>query len=104
MAAESTKRILYALRSIPPGRTASYGAIAEAAGIPKGARQVVRILNSMGRSENLPWWRVLRKDGSIALPEGGGFELQKALLESENVEVDRSGRVDRQRFGWDFSL
>lgn len=99
MAAESTERILAALKSLPVGRVSSYGAVAMEAGLPRGARQVVRILNSMGRSENLPWWRVVRSDGSIALPRGGGFELQKALLESEGVVVGEAGRIDLARFG-----
>lgn len=91
---EGTKRIRAALRSIPRGRVSTYGAVGMAAGYPNGARQVVRILHASASSEGLPWHRVLRKDGSIALPEGGGFELQKALLESEGVEVDTRGRVD----------
>jgi methylated-DNA-protein-cysteine methyltransferase-like protein len=99
MPSESTERIKAALRAIPPGRVSTYGAVAGAAGLVNGARQVVRTLHSSAGAEALPWHRVLRKDGSIALPEGAGFELQKALLESEGVEVDRDGVVDLSRFG-----
>jgi len=99
---ESTERIKKTLKSIPHGRVSSYGAVASAAGLPNGARQVVRILHSSAEAEGLPWHRVLRKDGSIALPVSGGFELQKALLEAEGVVVDSSGKVELERFSWEF--
>lgn len=71
----------------------SYGAVASAAGVSNGARSVVRVLHSMSRTEGLPWHRVIRSDGKIALPRGGGFELQKALLEAEGIIVSEDGRV-----------
>ena len=95
----STMMIVDSIRAIPPGRVASYGAVAAMASIPWGARQVVRVLHSMSAAEGLPWWRILRKDGSIALPEGSGRELQAGLLRAEGVEVDEDGRVDMGRYG-----
>jgi len=100
MASESTKRILEVLARIPRGKVTSYGAVASVAGLPNGARQVVRVLHSSAEKERLPWQRLLRKDGSIALPVGGGFELQRALLLEEGVEVSPKGKVDLARFGW----
>lgn len=89
------------IRSIPSGRVASYGVIAELSGSPGGAlgaRQVARILHSMSRSRGLPWWRVVKKDGSIALRDEEGRSLQRELLEAEGVELDPSGKVDMDRF------
>ena len=99
---ESSRRIMAALRDIGPGEVSTYGEVARAAGLANGARQVVRLLHSSAESENLPWHRILKKDGSIALPKGGGFELQKALLKSEGVKVDSAGRVDLARFSHRF--
>jgi methylated-DNA-protein-cysteine methyltransferase-like protein len=99
MSSDSTLRIKAALKAIPRGMVTTYGAIAAAAGLVNGARQVVRVLHSSAESEGLPWHRILRKDGSIALPAGGGLELQKALLEEEGVLVDKEGRVELARFG-----
>jgi methylated-DNA-protein-cysteine methyltransferase-like protein len=96
---ESTRRIIDAIRAVPPGMVSSYRNIAFTAGMPQGARQVVRVLHSMSRNENLPWHRIIRADGRIALPEGGGREEQIALLRSEGVEVSETGRVDLERFG-----
>jgi methylated-DNA-protein-cysteine methyltransferase-like protein len=99
MPKSSTILIIGAIRAIPPGRVASYGMVAAMAGIPRGARQVVRVLHAMSSSEGLPWWRVVRKDGSIALSEGAGAELQASLLASEGVDFARPGVVDMKRFG-----
>jgi methylated-DNA-protein-cysteine methyltransferase related protein len=100
MASEETKNIIAIIKSIPRGRVASYGTVASLAGLRNGARQVVRILHSSSEKDGLPWYRLLRKDGSIALPPGEGFELQKSLLKKEGVAVSAEGRVDLSRFGW----
>ena len=102
MASEITERIKRAIRAIPRGRVSTYGAVALAAGMANGARQVVRVLHSSAESEALPWHRILRKDGTIALAEGSGFELQRTLLEKEGVEVGIHGKVDLAHFSFDF--
>jgi len=93
MPGEFTLRIIAAIKSVRPGRVASYGEIAAAAGNPRGARQVVRVLNTYSLKEGLPWHRIVRKGGTIALPRGGGFERQKALLEAEGFTIDAAGRI-----------
>ena len=97
---ESTLRIVRAIKAIPRGKVSSYGSIAMAAGLPNGARQTVRILHSLSEKFDLPWHRVIRCDGSIALREGEGRELQISLLRAEGVEVSTNGRVDMKRFGF----
>jgi methylated-DNA-protein-cysteine methyltransferase-like protein len=69
------------VRTIPRGRVATYGAVAEAAGLVNGARQVGKAL---GSGVHLPWHRVLAAGGRIALPGEAGLE-QRFLLESEGV-------------------
>lgn len=88
--------ILETIRSIPAGRVASYGQVAIMAGYPSGAagaRQVARILSSMSRKHDLPWWRVVKKGGYIALPEGEGRELQRRLLEAEGLEFETAIKI-----------
>ena len=53
------------VRSIPRGRVLSYGEVALRAGRPGGARAVVRALHQL---DDVPWWRVLRADGTLAPP------------------------------------
>jgi methylated-DNA-protein-cysteine methyltransferase-like protein len=95
--------IVRAIRSIPEGSVASYGELAARAGLPGRARLVGRILGEMPEA-NLPWHRVLRSDGRIALPPGSrSFREQVRRLAGEGVLVVR-GRVDLSRHGWDRNL
>jgi methylated-DNA-protein-cysteine methyltransferase-like protein len=95
---ESTLRIIDAIKAVPPGRVSSYRDIGLIAGLPHGARQVARVLHSMTRSQKLPWHRIVKADGTIALPPGGGRELQIALLRSEGVDAPETGRIDPRWF------
>ena len=70
---------------IPPGRVSSYGAIGRLVGV--GPRRVARALSSGGGA--VPWYRVLRADGSPAEPVR---VHQLELLAAEGVPV-RDGRV-----------
>lgn len=59
-----------AVRKIPRGKVATYGAVAEAAGFPGNARRVAWALrNTDGK---LPWHRVLGAGGKILLPKEAG--------------------------------
>jgi len=85
-------RILAAIRAIPRGQVAGYGHIAQRAGLAGRARLVARIL-SQNDDPRLPWHRVLRSDGRIAMPEGSrGYREQCQRLRSEGVVVE-NGRV-----------
>ncbi|MBC7989703.1 MAG: MGMT family protein [Luteimonas sp.] len=85
-------RILAAIRSIPRGQVAGYGHVAQRAGLPGRARLVARIL-SQNDDPRLPWHRVLRSDGRIAMPEGSrGYREQCQRLRAEGVVVE-NGRV-----------
>lgn len=84
--------ILAAIRAVPRGQVAGYGAIARRAGLPGRARLVARIL-SLNDDPRLPWHRILRSDGRIALPTGSAaFAEQCQRLRAEGVDV-RNGRV-----------
>src|SRR6516164_3754526 len=69
------------IRRIPRGKVSTYGAVAEAAGCPRNARHVAKVLNQV---HGLPWQRVLGSGGRISLPGEYGLE-QRFLLESEGV-------------------
>jgi methylated-DNA-protein-cysteine methyltransferase-like protein len=93
-------RAVRLLQRIPKGKVATYGQIAALAGEPRGARQVVRILNSSWKKERLPWHRVINRNGRISLPPGGGYELQKSLLEKEKVVFGPADTIDLAKFLW----
>lgn len=97
-------RIYAAIAAIPPGRVASYGAIAARAGLPGRARLVGKVLGEVPEGMVLPWFRVLRASGHIALPPGSrGFIEQSRRLRAEGVAVV-NGRVPLSRFGLDADL
>lgn len=101
---EAHERIFAAIAAIPPGRVASYGAIAARAGLPGRARLVGRVLGEVPDGMTLPWFRVLRASGQIAFPPGSrGFREQSSRLRAEGVEV-KNGRVPLSRFGLDADL
>lgn len=94
------RRIWNTVAAIPPGRVASYGQIAELAGIPRGARLVGRALRQAPRELDLPWHRVLNSQGRIALPEDSSARrIQIERLIAEAVVVV-GGRVKMTRYRW----
>jgi methylated-DNA-protein-cysteine methyltransferase-like protein len=97
---ETTRSIIDIIRSIPPGKVVSYRDVALMAGLPNGARQVARLLHSMSETQKLPWHRIIRADGHIALSAEYGGNLQAALLRAEGVKVSRSLRVDMTQYSF----
>jgi len=92
------QRILATVDSIPPGRVASYGQVAEEAGLPRAARFVGTVLRRFVANRGVPWHRVLGSDGTIRVV-GGTARDQARLLREEGVTV-RNGRVPMADFGW----
>ena len=91
--------IIEQILAVPRGKVSCYRDIARKAGVPNGARQTARVLHSLSKKYNLPWHRIIRADGSIALKEGEGKELQISLLRGEGVKVSSDGHVDINKFG-----
>ncbi len=95
-----TTAVIDIIRSIPAGKIATYGGIASMAGNPRAARQVARILHSCSEKEGLPWWRVVNREGRIALKEEWAYSEQAELLEGEGIEFSAADRIDMSRYEW----
>lgn len=94
------ERIWLAVAAIPAGRVSTYGAVAAAAGLPRGARRVGRALGALPRDSSIPWYRVINARGRIAIAEGSpAAREQRDRLMSEGVLVDASGKIDLARYG-----
>ena len=94
-------RIYGAVRRIPRGRVATYGQIAQLAGLPGHARQVGYALHAMATDRAVPWHRVINARGEVSVrSEPGSDHLQRALLEDEGIVFDRAGRVALARYQW----
>ena len=86
------------IRGIPRGKVSTYGAIAKAAGYPRCARHVSKVLQQV---PDLPWQRVLGSGGRISLPREFGLE-QRFLLQAEGVRF-KGRRVDMAVFEHHFA-
>lgn len=98
-------RAIYAVvRRIPAGRVATYGQVAELAGIPGGARVAGAALKVSRPGDRLPWQRVIGKAGPsrgrIAIHNPVGAAIQRQLLDQEGVAIGDSGLVALDRYGW----
>lgn len=93
-------RIREVVRDIPQGCVASYGQIAEIAGIPRGARQVGYALRTLPARSDVPWHRVVTASGRLAFPPSStSFRRQRRRLQEEDVPVV-GGRVDMREHCW----
>lgn len=93
-------RIWDTIRDIPKGAVASYGQIAEIAGVPRGARHVGYALRQLPEGHDVPWHRVLQVSGKIAFDKGSRpYQEQSDRLMMEDVAVI-AGRVDMQKYRW----
>lgn len=93
------EKIYAVVKRIPKGRVATYGQVAELAGLPGRARQVGYALHKTPGARRLPWQRVLNAQGRVSLPGKGGSEQQR-LLEAEGVEFVERGRLSLPRYRW----
>ncbi len=75
-----------AVRAIPRGEVRSYSQVALYAGRPGAARGVGRELKTL--DEDVPWWRVLRADGTLA-PAVAVEQARR--LKAEGVQVEGAG-------------
>jgi len=95
------QRIYAVVRRIPRGRVATYGHVAELAGLPGRARQVGYALHALPAGTTVPWHRVINARGEVSRRREPGAELtQRMLLEREGVRFDARGRVQLRRHGW----
>jgi methylated-DNA-protein-cysteine methyltransferase-like protein len=93
------KQRIYALvAQIPKGRVMTYGQLAALAGSPYAARIVGGIAH--WGNPDLPWQRVVKKDGSLAEGYPGGTEGHRAALEAEGVEFNNEYKLDINKLLW----
>ena len=91
-------RVLAVVRSIPSGRVLTYGDVAALAETEVTARDVGQVLLRHGEEQGVPWWRVLRADGT---PPPHLLERQLALLRDEGTPLAPSGAaVDLHAARW----
>jgi len=80
---------------------ATYGQVAQLAGLPGHARQVGYALHALPDGSSVPWHRVINARGEVSLrAEPGWDNVQRQLVEREGIYFDLHGRIDLQHYGW----
>ncbi len=100
MVQEQTQaRLFQVIHTIPKGKVATYGQVAELAGLPRAARLVGNTLKNLPKGSKLPWHRVVNTSGKISLPMDGNGSVQQNRLEKEGV-VFLNGKINLRHFLW----
>jgi methylated-DNA-protein-cysteine methyltransferase-like protein len=93
---------IYALvRQVPRGQVVTYGQIAEHVG-RCSARLVGYAMAGLrsGEHPDVPWQRVVNREGKISITDAYGGALQRQLLEEEGVRFNENGQINLNLFGW----
>lgn len=97
--AEFKQRVYDLVAQIPEGKVMIYGQLAALAGAAWAAWEVGQIAHT--GPANLPWQRVVNKQGGLAAGwPGGGRAAHRTLLEAEGVEVSDDYKVDVGKLLW----
>jgi methylated-DNA-[protein]-cysteine S-methyltransferase len=91
-------RVLTVVRRIPPGRVATYGDVAKAAGKPLAFRAVGNIMRGCS-VQGVPCHRVVAAGGRLG-GYGGNLEMKRQLLRAEGVRVVGNAIRDFSQCRW----
>lgn len=91
-------RVLAVVRRIPPGRVATYGDVAAAAGVPRGARAVGNVMRGCA-DVSVPCHRVVAAGGRLG-GYGGQEALKRSLLVAEGLRVSGPRILDFRARRW----
>jgi len=99
----NTYDLIYAVvREIPYGRVATYGQVAELAGLIGKPRVVGYALYRVTDAAEIPWHRVINAKGEVSRSphRNGTDDLQQSLLEDEGIKFDAIGKLDLSAYRW----
>lgn len=91
-------RVRELVSQIPKGKVMTYGQIAAMCGSPRAARIVGGIAHY--GDPNLPWQRLVNKQGGLARGYPGGMLGHKLALEKDGVTVSEEHKVDLMKILW----
>lgn len=81
-----TEKVQNVVRNIPKGTVLTYKEVASAAGKPRAARAVARIMAG-NYNPDIPCHRVIRTDRTLGGYNRGGIEKKRAILQTEGVTL-----------------
>jgi methylated-DNA-protein-cysteine methyltransferase-like protein len=92
------ERVEAVVAQIPRGRVMTYGQLAGLCGNARAARIVGGIAHF--GDPNLPWQRVVNKQGGLAAGYPGGRAGHAAALEHEGIEVSENYSINVAKLLW----
>ena len=96
------EELLYGIYSIveeiPVGKVATYGQIAELAGISNNSRLVGKAMGMVSMYGHYPCYRVVNSQGRLV----PGWDEQLILLQNEGVIFKENGYVDLKLSKWSY--
>lgn len=92
------QRVETLVAQIPRGRVMTYGQLAALCGNARAARVVGGIAHF--GDPDLPWQRVVNKQGGLAAGYPGGRDGHKQVLQSEGFVVSNDYTIDVQKLLW----
>lgn len=96
-----SERVYRVVKQVPKGKVATYGWVAAKLGNPRAARAVGNALH-VNPYKSVPCYRVVNREGRIALNfGGGGWREQKRRLLKEGVEFKDRVYVDIKKHLWE---
>ena len=88
------------LMTIPKGKVATYGQIAEYLGNKDLSRAVGNVLHNNPDPARFPCHRVVNSKGHVAANFAfGGGKAQRQLLEEEGIVFEPNGTIDLKKYG-----
>ncbi len=91
-------RVEAIVAQIPTGRVMTYGQLAAMCGNARAARIVGGIAHF--GDPNLPWQRVVNRQGGLAAGYPGGRRAHQQALEAEGVIFDEKGQLNIRELLW----
>ncbi len=91
-------QVMRLCHEVPRGRVTSYGALGKLCDPPISGYICGRVMGNV--MENVPWWRIVGKDGKLPIAKRGPYHSgqQRQLLEQEGVEFDEEGKIQSRFF------
>jgi len=87
--------------AIPRGRVLTFAALSRQCGPDLEAGEIARAVRALAEQDHLPWWRVVRREGSLGQvpPASAIGKKQQALLAEEGVKLQR-GSFPLEDYEW----
>ncbi len=94
-------KIYDVVKLIPYGKVATYGQVAELAGLIGKPRVVGYALYRVTNQDEIPWHRVINAKGEVSRSSlrDGNDDLQQFLLEEEGITF-KKGKLDLKYYRW----